>query len=37
VHVSSRDSIGRGRLVEVERNDLLSEEFGILDGTKDAE
>lgn len=37
VHISSRDSIGRGRLVEVERNDLLSEEFGILDGTKDAE
>ena len=37
VHVSSRDSVGRRRLVEVERNDLLSEEFSILDGTKDAE
>ena len=37
VHVSGRDSVRRRRLVEVERNDLLSEEFSILDGTKDAE
>ncbi|KAI6764699.1 hypothetical protein HG531_012586 [Fusarium graminearum] len=36
VHVSSRDSVRRGRLVEVEGNDILLEDLGILDRAKNA-